>query len=146
MFIVFVRQPGHVLRQRGSQGQHFSRHRVHQAQRAGVEGRAGDEGSVLRAVEPVSGQRMADGSHVQPQLVGAPGLGHQLYKTQSVPAGEHLVVRYGGGSVRPDHAPDGGVRILADGGVDGALRRVGTADADAPVLPVKSLRMELAAQ
>lgn len=48
------------------------------------------------AVEPVSGQGMADGGHVQPQLVGAPGLGHQLHKAQSVMAGEHLVVRHGG--------------------------------------------------
>ena len=40
----------------------------------GVQSRAGNETFILCAVEPVSGQRMPYGGHMQPQLMGATGV------------------------------------------------------------------------
>lgn len=48
---------------------------------------AGDQVRVLRAVEPVSGQRTADVGHVDPELVGAARFWPQLYERQTIPLG-----------------------------------------------------------
>ena len=72
-----VEKPDHILRNWGSNMELLAGDRVAQVDSVGVEGRPGDKLLVLRAVEPVPGQGMADGGHVEPQLVGAAGLGHQ---------------------------------------------------------------------
>ena len=61
--------------------------RMGQGQRVGVEGGPGNQVRVLRAVEPVSGQRTADVGHVDPELVGAARFGLQLYEGQAIPLG-----------------------------------------------------------
>ena len=70
----------HILRDRGRQVQDLTRHRVGHLQPVGVKGRAGDEIQVLRPIEPVPRQGMADGGHMDPELVGAAGLGNEFQK------------------------------------------------------------------
>ena len=52
-----------------------------------MEGGPGNQVRVLRAVEPVSGQRTADVGHVDPELVGAARFGPQLYEGEAIPLG-----------------------------------------------------------
>ena len=54
----------HVRRNWGGEIQVSAGDRVGQGQRVGVESGAGDQVRVLRAVEPVAGERAADGGHV----------------------------------------------------------------------------------
>ena len=61
--------------------------RVGQGQRVGVESGAGDQIRVLRAVKPVACQRVADVSHVDPELVGAARFGPQLHEGEAIPLG-----------------------------------------------------------
>ena len=65
---IFRQEPGHILRQRGCYRQAAAGDGVGQLQLVGVQGRAGDQGSVLGAVEPVPQQGVANGGQVQPQL------------------------------------------------------------------------------
>ena len=107
-----------------------------------MEGRAGDESGILRAVEPVSCQGMANGGQVQPQLMGAPGLRQETQEGPAVPLRQNLIAGAGGGPVGPDFSFDGGAFVPADWQVDKAAPGFRTAQAHAPVLPLEVLRME----
>ncbi len=52
-----------------------------------------DQGRLLRPVEKIAGQRVADMRHMHPDLMGAPGLRHELYETAAVKACNEIVVR-----------------------------------------------------
>ena len=66
-----------------------------------MEGGSGDERLVLRAVEPVTGEGMADGCHVDAQLMGASGVGDETQQSPAAAGCQHFVFRYGALSVRP---------------------------------------------
>ena len=92
---IFRQEPGHILRQRGCYRQAAAGDGVGQLQPVGVQGRAGDQGSVLGAVEPVPQQGVADSRQVQPQLVGAAGAGGQPQQGPVRPLPQGLIVRVG---------------------------------------------------
>ena len=68
-------QAAHVFRQGCGDINDGAGDGVDHPQVIAVEGGAGDEGAILRAIEPVAGERAADGGHVDPQLLGAAGGG-----------------------------------------------------------------------
>ena len=82
-----------------------------EGQLGGVEGRAGDQGTVLVPVKEISCQGAAQRGHVDPDLVGAPGV--QLQTDQGTPpgAGQGLIpcagvpCRRGGPSAPPGSPP-----------------------------------------
>ena len=58
--------------------------------------RAGDQCAVLCAIEPVAGQRMADGGHMDPQLMRAAGGGRQPQQCTALRGRQHFLVGVGG--------------------------------------------------
>ena len=122
--------------------QQLLRQRVPQPQLVAVEGRAGDKGLILRAVEPVAGEGVAHGRHVEAELVGAAGDGPKPQQGAAMGHGQDLVLRAGGQALRVDAALEQGPRLAADGQVDGALRGLGHAVADAAILPAEVVGVE----
>ena len=121
--------------------QPLSRSRMRKAQRAGVEGLPGAEGEAVLDKLPVFGidgaladfgaavplvieQGMADGSHVDADLVGAARLQPTFHHRDEAEALQHLPVRDGPLSllgVLVDAEAEAVIRVPADGAGDGAF-------------------------
>ena len=84
-----------------------------------------DQGRRLRPVEKIAGQRVADMRHMHPDLMGAPGLRHELYETAAVKACNEIVVRDRRLSVRSDFPRQYGAVFSTDRGVDPSAERGG---------------------
>ena len=139
---ILFQNPFHILRHRRGQRQLRAGDRMRQLQCKGVQRRAGDQRRVLGAVEPISCQRVAQRGHMQPQLMGAAGLRHQSQQRKMGSSFQYLIVGHGAGAVRPDFSGHGGAFVPSDGRVHGTRLRRRTAQADAPVLPMESVRVE----
>ena len=136
----------HILGQGRLQGQSFSSDWVAKLQPGGVEGRAGDEVRFLCAVEPVPGQGTAEGGHVDPQLVGAAGMGRELYQGEAAPCLQHPVLCEGALSAAVHLAGDDRAGGAADGQFDGPLPGDWRPGTDGEVLPEEVPGVELPLQ
>ena len=139
-------QAAHILRQRRFQCQNFFCDGMYQRQRTGVQCRTGNEVRILGTVEPVSGEGVPNGCHMNAKLVGSSGFRNQFHQRESILCGQNLVMGNGRGTIRPDTAADGGGFISSNGGVYSAASGGGTPHADCPVFPVESLTVQGSAQ
>ena len=95
---------------------------------------AGDEGFVLRAVEPVAREGIAEVRHVDAQLMRAPCLRAQTQEREAVAYLQGLILCEARKTVRADAAANDGALRAANGRIDDAARRLDFADGDGTVL------------
>ena len=98
---------------------------MEEAQLRRVKGGAGDQGGVLRAVEEIPGEWMAQVGHMDPDLVGTAGLQLQAEEGAAMGGSERLVPGAGGLAVGSHPPGDEGAGHGADGGVDKPGGRLG---------------------
>ena len=104
--------------------------------------RAGDQGPVLCTVEPVTGQRVADGGHVDPQLMRASGGRRQAQQRTALRGRQHLVVGVGGLTQGVGLPLQQRALSASYGQINVALCRGGDALAHGPVLPPEIVRVQ----
>ena len=105
----------HILGKPSLHGEILPCDRMAQGNQTGVEGRPGNEAGIFHAVEPVSGQGVAQSGHVDTELVGAAGPGNKLHQCQIADDGERLIVGHCVCAVGADTALDRGALRPADG-------------------------------
>ena len=107
-----------------------------------VQRRAGDQCPVLCTVEPIAGQRMANGGHVDPQLMRAAGGGCQAQQRTTLRGCQHFVVGVGGLTQGVGLPLQQRALSAAYGQINVALCRGGDALAHGPVLPPEIVRVQ----
>lgn len=117
-----------------------------QGKSGGMEGGPGDQRQVFDTIEPIANEGAADGSHMNPKLMGPACFGPEPQQGKGPLRFQNLIMGHSRGTVRADHPSDGRTRVPSNRRVNGPLVRHGTPNADRPVFPPEVRGMEASAE
>lgn len=82
-----------------------------QGKSGGMEGGPGDQRQVFDTIEPIANEGAANGSHMNPKLMGPACFGPEPQQGKGPLRFQNLIMGHSRGTVRADHPSDGRTRV-----------------------------------